>query len=85
MTTAALKLAKSLPKDRLVPLSQGQLLKLVDGYCSLENVAPSRFGRDVMNDPTFMTRDNWRSVNWHAKTRLRLTQFFIEKGYLKRG
>lgn len=73
----------NVPKpERIVPASQGTLEKLVDAYLVAEDVAPSRFGRDVMGDPNFLSRDK---AKWQGRTRVRLTKFFLDKGYLRRG
>lgn len=65
---------------RTVPASQGTLERLIEAYLASEDVAPSRFGRDVMGDPNFLTREK---TKWRDRTRLRLTEFFLGNGYLK--
>jgi hypothetical protein len=82
---AAPTIVKNLNVKTLLPLSQGELEKLIKGYLLMENVSDSRFGRDAMSDPNFITRLNADRPKLGGKTRLRLTQFFIDKGYAKHG
>jgi hypothetical protein len=75
--------SKNLPKPKpLVPQSQGVLERLIRVFLASEGVTPSRFGRDVMGDPMFLTRWERDRPTWHARTRLKLTKFFLDRGYL---
>jgi hypothetical protein len=77
---AAPVLGKVPNPKRIVPASQGTLEKLIETYLVAEGVAKSRFGRDVMGDPKFLTS---KRITWQDRTRLRLTKFFLDQGYLR--